>query len=315
MARQTANPLVSTAHDDRWYGRESGWQRLYRLVYDRTAVVLLGRGLASGVRRLGWMGYVLHVYGCQQPSRHDVATLFPALCSREATRVARQSAAFRFRNRAAIASFRAHGLTRLARLVTDECAGAPPPVIAQRTGGLLLLTFHIGAQFGVAAAATRWGVPVLTMRILPTDDANARARMLKQAVDTVQAGGVVSMAADGPGGASCEPVGCLGRQIVLRRGPLVLARMTGVPVVPIVAQWTSDGQIAARAGAPLVGAHRDGQAREQALAAAAASWFEQHLLEHPGDIWPYTLRNLLGAPRLAREVRPAQEVGIAYDLP
>jgi hypothetical protein len=300
--RQTANPLVSDAHDDRrYYGQESRWQRGYRLVYDRTALALLGRGLSSGVRRLGWLGYVLHACGCQQPSRHDVAALFPDLSPRDAARVARQSAALRFRNRAAIASFRAHGLTGLARLVTDECAGSPPPVIVQRTGGLILLTFHIGAHFGVSAALTRWRAPVSTMRTPPPDDANVRARVLKHAVDTVRAGGIVSAVADGPGGASCEPVDCLGRQIVLRRGPLALARITGAPVVPMVARWTADGQIAAWAGAPLAdaslaGAHLEGSAREQALAAAAANWLEQHLSAHPADIWPYTLLNLLGAP-------------------
>lgn len=255
MGRQTANPLVSTAHDDRWYDKETRCQRGYRLVYDRTAVALLGRGLASGVRQLGWMGYVLHACGCQPPSRHDVAALFPALSSREATRVARQIAALRFMNRAAVASRRAHGLTQLARLVKDDCAGTPPPVIVQRTGGLILLVFHIGAQFGVAAAASRWGVPALRMRDLPLDDVDARARALKHAVDTVRAGGVVAAVVDGPGGASCDPVVCLGRQIVLRLGSFVIARVTGAPVVPVVARWTAAGQIAAWVGSPLAGAH------------------------------------------------------------
>ncbi|MCX6543141.1 MAG: hypothetical protein NTV05_01865 [Acidobacteria bacterium] len=249
-----------------------------------------------------------------------MSALFPGLSSREAVRVARASAALRFRNRAAIALYESNGLTRLARLVRAECAGAPPRVIAERTSGLILLTFHIGAQFGVAAAATRWGVPVASLRISPIDDANSRAQALKQAIDTVQAGGIVSVTADGPGGASCEPVACLGRQILLRRGPMAIARITGVPVIPVVARWTSDGHIAVRAGEPLVHAPlAAGTECDRALAAAAAGWFEQHLLAHPEDIWPYTLRNLLGAPilhdrPLGHEVRPAQKVGVADSL-
>jgi hypothetical protein len=296
MGSKTANPLASTAHDDRWYARQSPWQRGYRLVYDRLAVALLERGPASGMRQLGRMGSVLHACGCQPPSRHDVAALFPALSSREATRVARQSAALRFRNRAAIASYLAHGVTQLSRLVPDECAGAPPQVVSQRAGGLILLAFHVGAQFGVAASAARWGVPVLSMRDLLDDAAETRARALKHALDTVQAGGIVLAVADGPGGASCEPVPCLGRQIVLRRGPLVIARITGAPVLPVVARWTAEGQIATLVGAPLAGGYLEGAAREQALAAAAANWLERHLMAHPEDIWPYTLINLLGAP-------------------
>lgn len=312
MRRDTANPLVSAAHDDQWYSTPSPWQRVCRAAYDRAAVALIGRGRGSGVRQLSRIADFLHACGLQEPSPSDVAALFPSLSRDAAARVARQSAVLRFRNRAAVASFHARGLDQLARVVCDECAASPPPVITQRTGGLVLLTFHIGAEFGVAAAAVRWGIPISPMRVLPDDDANVRARRLKQAIDTVRSGGVISVAADGPGGASCAPVTCLGRHIILRRGALVIGRLTGVPVVPMVARWTATGQIMTCAGEPLTSGSHDGADGEQALAAAAARWLEQRLLEHPADIWPYTLRNLLGAPPSSSEVRRAHEDGVAH---
>ena len=312
MRRDAANPLVSAAHDDHWYSTPSPWQRACRLMYDRAALALIGRGRGSGVRQLGRIADILHACGLQAPSPSDVTALFPSLSGDTAARVARQIAVLRFKNRAAVASFHAYGLDQLARLVCDECAASPPPVIVQRTGGLVLLTFHIGAEFGVAAAATRWGIPVSPMRVLPADDANVRARRLKQAIDTVRSGGMISAAADGPGGASCAPVTCLGRHIILRRGALVIARLTGVPVVPMIARWTATGQITTCADEPLTPGRHGGADGEQALAAAAARWLERRLLEHPADIWPYTLRNLLGAPRSSSEVRRAHEGGIDH---
>ena len=98
-------------------------------------------------------------------------------------------------------------------------------------------------------------------------------------------------------------VPCLGRRIVVRRGPLTLARLTGSPLVPVVAQWTDAGRIRILIGEPLPLPAVTHPAYESAAATATASWLEQHLLAHAVDLWPYTLHNLLTSPRLSANDR------------
>jgi lauroyl/myristoyl acyltransferase len=224
--------------------------------------------------------------------------LFPALERARATQVVNQIASRHFRNRAAIALVGHEGLAALAALV-DRHSESEPPVVARPERGLILVAFHIGAHFGVGAALHRWGTPVLTLRDLPLGDADSRARTLKLAIDTVKARGVVMAAIDGPGGVSSTSVPCLGRRIVIRRGPLVIARLTGAPLVPVVAQWTEHGRIRILTGGPFSLPATDDPAFERAAALAIARWLERHLTMFPGDLWPYTLRNLLASPPLS----------------
>ena len=134
---------------------------------------------------------------------------------------------------------------------------------------------------------------------MPLLDVETRARGLKLAVDAIKAGGVVLAVIDGPGGTSSTTVRCVGRAIVLRRGPLVLARLTNARIVPVVAQWTSDGTIRIVVGQPLRLPPAEDPGFEPAAASAVAAWLEQHVAAHPADLWPYTLRNLLTSPVLS----------------
>jgi lauroyl/myristoyl acyltransferase len=94
-------------------------------------------------------------------------------------------------------------------------------------------------------------------------------------------------------------VECLGRRIILRRGPFMLARVTGAPLIPIVAQWEPDGHICVRAARPLdcrssasgTAASSDGE-----LCRRAAQWLGEYLVTEPDQIWLWTLRNFLEAP-------------------
>jgi hypothetical protein len=76
----------------------------------------------------------------------------------------------------------------------------------------------------------------------------------------------------------------------------LLARTAGASIVPIAARWTAGGGIALEVGGPL-----DPSEDEPALARRVAAWLEVYLSRRPEDVWPYTLANLLGAPRLAGE--------------
>lgn len=292
------NPLV--AADGRpWRESHSlGWRRMLRS-YDRLAVRLVERRPASAVRLLGGIGAWANAAGLVAPRTSLVAAVFPWLTPRQTRQVARQAAALRFRNRTAIAVLHARGPAALASWLAPG-HDAPPPVLqASKAGpGAVLLAFHIGAEFGITAALHRWGVEPVPLRNWSILDVDDRARALRQAVDDVRRGKPVLAIVDGPGGADSAPVVALGRQIVLRRAPFMLARVTGAPLVPSVAQWTPDGRIRTRLGPPL-DIDRRGPAGdvEAQMAAMAASWLERHLTACPEDAWPYTIRNLAGAPR------------------
>ena len=293
------NPLVATS-ENLWLDAGSVWRQRCRTWYDRVTVPLLMRDPALGIRGLGVVGRVAHGLGLQEPDRQTVAKLFVGVPRDRATEIARQSAILRLRNRAALALVHRWGIEPLAQLVAGRSA-LLPPALAERGGRLVLVVYHVGAHFGVAAALHRWGRSAFVLPGLPLHDWQLRARGLKEAVERVRAGNLVMAAIDGPGGVSTDPVDCLGRRIVLRRGPIMLACVTGTPILPIVARWTNDGAIEVCVGEPITPlGGRDRVTSERALAQAAAEWLDRHLRMYPEDIWPYTLRNLLGAPLAAR---------------
>lgn len=292
------NPLAAT-NQDLWFDAGSVWRQRCRRWYDRVTVPLLMHNPAMGIRGLGVVGRVAHRLGLQGPDPRTVAELFVALPRDRIREIAWQSAVLRLRNRASLALVHRWGIEPLARLVTDQSALLPPALA--ELDGVVLVVYHVGAHFGVAAALRRWGLSAFVLPGMPLDDWQLRARALKQAIEVVRAGHPVMAAIDGPGGVSTEPVDCLGRRIVLRRGPIMLACVTGAPLLPIVARWSTDGTIAICVGEPLTPLRGgDRAASERALAQAASGWFDRHLRMYPEDIWPYTLRNLLGAPEAAR---------------
>lgn len=286
------NPLLPDAGEP-FYDTGSVWQQAARATYDRLALAALEWGRARGVRWLGNAGRMAQVCRLQPPDWRAIHELFPDLKPVRAREVAGRCAGLRFMNRAAIALVHRRGIGSLVPILDGSCTAAPR--LPDRGRGLILVAFHVGAHFGVGAALRQWGVEALSLRELPLAGPEARARVLKHAIDHVRAGGTILAVLDGPGGASTGRVRCLGRDIVLRRGPLVLARVTGAPVVPVVARWTERGSIEARVGEPTAA----GPDVEASLAGGAARWLEQHLLAHPHDLWPYTLANLLAAPRAA----------------
>jgi hypothetical protein len=292
----TSNPFVAS-EDEHWFVPGPRWWSGALGLFDRVAVAWTGRDAAARIVAVDRLGRYAHKAGLVPPAPAAIQQLFPWLDDDAAACAARDSAAVRFKNRAAIALLQRRGLESLARLT--EPASDPGYPVADLAGGAILLAFHAGAQFGVGATMHRLRRRTMTVRNLPVGDAHERTRALRRSVDELRAGTIVIAAVDGPGGASTDALTCLGRRIVLRRGPFMLARLVRVPLIPVVARWTAGGRILMHAGEPLDATDRgSADATERHLAAATARWFEARLAEHPGDVWPYTLANFVAAPRV-----------------
>lgn len=91
---------------------------------------------------------------------------------------------------------------------------------------------------------------------------------------------------------------CLGRMVRLARGPFALSRLTGVPLVPVVARWNDEGRIEIVVDRPIA-APPSGLGGDAELAATTeiARRMEAHLRARPGEIWISTLRWLLASAR------------------
>ncbi len=229
------------------------------------------------------------------PSPEQVRTLFPALTRSAAARAAWSIAAAEARNRLVVECLRRAGAAPVRPLVrtSDSFAALRPP--------LLLGTFHVGALHALGPAIERLPGPVLafrlgrlyevgpTVEVVSTEgDEQGRAAVFHRALAHLKAGGFVVMALDivpGPG----FPTTCLGHALELARGPFALARLTGAPLVPLVARWWPDG-IEVSTGEEI--SSRDS---EEGMAAAAAGWLERYLLENPAEISLGLLRHLLRA--------------------
>jgi len=290
------NPLMESAADQWFEPGPAWWQRLCRQ-YDDLTLALARVHLRGALGLLDLCGRTAHRAGLHGPSLTELSALCDWLSPVEAARVAREIAALRFRNRAAIALVHGGRIAQLAGLVRWPADQACREVFV-RDGGRVIVTWHVGAMYGIRAALHSLGKPVLNLRDLPLRDFNERARALKKAVDHLRAGGLVTAMLDGPGGTSTSSVTCLRRRIVFRRGPFVLGRMTGAPLIPVVCNWTRDGRIAVRTASPLESSVRaiTAPAIEDALAASAAAWLDQYLRAQPHQLWLYTLRNFTAAP-------------------
>jgi hypothetical protein len=125
-------------------------------------------------------------------------------------------------------------------------------------------------------------------------DEQSRAALFHRALVHLDRGGFVALALDAVQGSALR-VSCLSRPLALARGPFALARLTGVPLVPLVARWRS-GRVEVLLGETLAppGQEAGTEAWESALAASAARWLESYLLASPGELGLGLLRNLLG---------------------
>jgi lauroyl/myristoyl acyltransferase len=177
------------------------------------------------------------------------------------------------------------------RVVPTPAADLRPPAI--------IASFHIGPFPAIAAVLEQLDGEVLAVhrgRFAPRPGVTLvrigeseweRARIFHRAVQALRSGGFVYTALDGYGDdgydAATLEVPMLGGTVSLARGGFALARITGAPLVPMVARWRGT-RVEITSGDPI-----EPGRTEVATAAATASWIEGYLREYPGEIHPRTV--------------------------
>ncbi|HWN43681.1 MAG TPA: hypothetical protein VNW71_15745 [Thermoanaerobaculia bacterium] len=238
----------------------------------------------------GALGSIRNRLSRRWPDPQEIRTLFPALPRSEAARTAWRIAALEARNRLLVECIRREVLPLVE--APEAFATLRPP--------LLLGTFHVGAIHALGPALEKLPGPVLALRqgrlyaaeppveVVSTEgDEQSRAAVFLRALAHLQAGGFVVTALDVvPGDGLTAP--CLGRTLELARGPFALARLAGVPIVPLTARW-QQGRVKVALDEALT------SSGETELAAAAARWLESYLLESPGELGLGLLRSLLSS--------------------
>lgn len=293
-----ANPLLGSSEDRRPHAGPARRKHVRRL-YDAVARRLARAHLPGTIAVLDAVGRAANLTALHGPSPSEVAALYDWLPSRRLGAVARNISALHLKNRAAIALVKNDRTADLSKLVRWSSDSARRELV-EGGGARLVVACHVGAFFGIRAAFHGINRSVLTLRDLPMSNAASRASALKRAIDHLRAGGLVVATLDGPGGTSTGEVRCLGRRIVLRRGPFSLARITGAPLVPVVCAWTRQSHIEVRIAAPIErprSVDLTSTELEDDMAVRTAGWLDAYLRAEPQEIWLSTLRHFLAAPR------------------
>lgn len=169
---------------------------------------------------------------------------------------------------------------------------------------LIVASFHVGPFQALGVVLRSIGEPYIVTReqflgrpgstmLHEGDDELQRARTLNRTVGGLRSGGVVLVMLDGlrvdEATAGTIEVPMLGRSLPLARGAFALARISGVPIVPIVVRWRGTAM------AVTIGDRIGPDLGEAGMAAAAGGWLERYLIERPGQIGVFLL-DLLRPP-------------------
>jgi hypothetical protein len=270
-------------------------KRFGRGIFDgleRGLVALAARSPGLAFSAAGGFGRLRNRVSRRWPSPDQIKALFPHLDPSAAARVAWSIGGLEARNRLLVACMLREGLEPVRPLVRTPAFDALRPP-------LILGTFHVGAVHSLGAAIEHLPGPVLALRqglmyvprppveLETTEgDSQRRAAVFQKMLACLEGGGFVVTALDVAPGADLR-VPCLGRTLTLARGPFALARITGAPIVPLVARWR-DGEVEVETGPPL--GLRD---LEIQMAEAAGSWLERYLLASPAETGLALVRNLL----------------------
>lgn len=224
-----------------------------------------------------------------------LTTVFPELTP-DALRAARRRtwAAF-LKGTALEAGVARVGRRAYPRLVHDPAfAALEPPVIlaSMHVGPFQAIGAALRLLPGAKLAVTRgqYEQPADVKVMAGGEDEWARARTFHHALTTLREGGSVLITVDAftPGEYDVSSIEApmLGGTVSLARGAFALARVSGVPIRPLVARWRGT-QLELSVGeaiSPALG--------EEAMAAATARWVERYLRERPGEISVFLLERL-----------------------
>jgi lauroyl/myristoyl acyltransferase len=246
---------------------------------------------------------------------HAVDALFGPLSVRARVELTRQIAATELRNRSLTRLIRLAGLGSVARLL--RCVDVRSLQEARATGrGTLAITWHYGAKAALGPAFRHLGMSALLFTRSPRElpvpagegarldflvvgDPRDRVAHLTRALRHLAAGGLVGIAVDGQQGAATLEVPFLGRRYTVTRGPAVLARLTGAPMVPVLARWARDGAIEVRSFEPLAvppAGALDAEAWDRVVLTGAMQFFEQVIRAEPDQLRAALLPHYWRAP-------------------
>ncbi len=226
-----------------------------------------------------------------------------------------------FKNRQLARIWPIVGLERIAEFVRCPQAGLLRE--RQQQGQPAILVFWpLGPRFSIGPALRSIGGPALiiaqcpkqvsagqleqfakgdraTEFLAPADTPERGAWLLKRAVERLQAGGFVAIGIDAESGGNSIDADFLNRRIGISKGPAVLARLTGAPIIPLTlawgeAGWTIDCKAAASIDPPET--QDDASTFEHALTRELAHWFDGYVRTAPGQLRLNRLGLLLNAP-------------------
>lgn len=271
-------------------------------VLERRAARLLPRHPRAAFAAAERLGRLRNRLSRRWPSPGEVRALFPELGSGAAA-VAWKIGGLEALNRLWVEGLRQWGIEPLRPLVRA------PQAFAELRPPLLLGFLHAGAVHALVPAFEQLPAPVIAVRhsllhparppVLQAETAGGRdhrRELFERLLAHLQAGGFVATALDVvPGEGVSAP--CLGHRVRLARGPLGLARLAEVPIVPVVGRFR-EGWIEAVLGEPLAMPalpRTETGEWESVLAASVAGWLERYLRAEPAELGLGLLRNLLGS--------------------
>jgi len=125
------------------------------------------------------------------------------------------------------------------------------------------------------------------------------ARELKNAVDTLRAGGLLHVMADGYEGSRKTVLEFCGRRRGFETTFIDLSLMTGAPILTVAVRFSGDGGIGIEIGPALRDDPRLARAaRTEALLKQYVAHLDRQWLAHPADISWFQMKRHLGLPKL-----------------
>lgn len=215
------------------------------------------------------------------PTHARMRQLFPEMSASQRASAIRSIWRTQVRHFLVLAIARRSGVGALAPLIVE------PQIVSDLQPPVIVATFHTGPVLALGAVAERCDARVLGLRSadlgvpraahvsihFDMETEEQRAASFVAAHRSLREGGFVFMAVD-PMQSGGMRVPFFDGTLRLARGAFALTRMTGVPIVPVIARWEGD-RIAFRVGKALSASD------EQQTAVAAASWLESHLRQSP----------------------------------